>query len=69
MAPPGGKLTSHLNSECSITLNWPVILALWPPIGNLSRRREEEEEINLAPIDLLASPQVKMGNRVEGYIS
>ena len=53
-APPGGEPTSYLNSEYSITLNWVVLLALRPPIGNLSRRRR-----NLAPIDLLASPQVK----------
>ena len=58
MAPPGGELTSYFNSEYSITLNWQVLLALWPPIGNFSRREEEKKKINLAPIDLLALPQV-----------
>ena len=42
VAPPGGELTSYFNSEWSITLNWPVILALWPPIWNFSRERREK---------------------------
>ena len=44
MAPPGGELTSCLNSEWSITLNSVVFQALCPPIGNFSRRRRRKEK-------------------------
>ena len=37
-------LTSYLNSEWSITLNWVVFLTLWPPIGNLSTREEKKKK-------------------------
>ena len=43
-------------------------LALWPPKGNSSRRsRRRWEKRNLAPIDIVASLQLKMGSGVQQH--
>ena len=55
MAPPGSPLTSYMNLEWSMTKNWELVGSDLPD----PPKRFPPPPHFLAPIDLLASPQVK----------